>query len=103
MQERRELGAASATVILHTQNLVGRRSFECSRSPALNKIFKRSLDRLDITGGDDDPCCRGANEIGRGSIWRHDREDRPLSREVLKEFPGRYVFSARPDLGQQKQ
>ena len=49
--------------------------------------------RVDVVRRDDDPGAGLADQLGRGAVGRHDREDRPPDREVLEHLPGEHALA----------
>ena len=80
-----------------------RRAVERALPPARVQIDERSLDPLDVVGRDDDPGRSLADQLSRGAVGRHERQDRPLGGEVLEHLPGEDALAAPAGLGDQEQ
>ena len=87
-------GAASSSTRVRRDTLRAplvreRRAVERAGPPARVQLAQRGRDPVDVVGRDDDPGAGLADQLGRGAVRRHDREDRPLGREVLEHLARR--------------
>jgi hypothetical protein len=67
------------------------------------QVAERRGHAVDVVGGDDHtgPCV--ADQVGGGAVRRHDREDRPLRRQILEDLPGEDALAAAARLGDEQQ
>ena len=67
------------------------------------QLAQRARDPVDVVGRDDDARARLADQLRRRAVGRHDREDRPLGREVLEHLAGEHALAAAAGLRDQQQ
>ena len=89
------------TFARHSPAELGR--LERAGTPAVAQRRQLAGDPVDVLGRDDDAGAGLAQQLGRGAVGRHERQDRPLRGEVLEHLPGEHAAAAAAGLGDQQQ